>query len=104
MADKKKLSEGKPAQAMNPTPWLVVTPVGGSREGVKTFVQAAMQKGIDGKIEGADQSFIEDYKTVIVKRIDALPVEFNHVVVRADGRVTPQGEVVSIRVTGSIAL
>ena len=90
--------------ALNPTPWLVITPVGGSREGVKAFVQGAAQKGIDGKVEGADQSFIEDYKAVIVKRIDALPAEMNHVVVRADGRVTPQGEVVSIRVTGSIAL
>ncbi len=89
---------------LNVTPWLIVTPVGGSREGVKAFVQEQKQNGMDGKSEGADQSCIEAAKVFILNRIDALPAEFNHVVVRADGRMTPQGEVVSIRVTGSTAL
>ena len=88
---------------MNPTPWIIVTPNGGSRDGVKAFVTAAKQNGIDGKVSD-DQTAIEDAKAYILKRIDALPAECNHVIVRADGRMTPGGEVVSIRVTGTTAL
>lgn len=89
---------------INVTPWIIVTPNGGTREGVKAFVQNAKQNGMDGKPESGDQAMIEAAKVLILARIDALPAELNHVIVRADGRATLSGEQIHIYVNGTTAL
>jgi hypothetical protein len=84
---------------VNPVPWVIVTPHGGSREGVKSFVSQQVANGMDGK-PAADQTGIEAAKALIANRIDSLPEEFNSVEVRADGRQRAGYEEIHVYVEG----
>lgn len=86
---------------LNPTPWVITTPHPVTREELKAYVEKQSQKGIYGKVEGADQTQIESAKVLIAELIDQLPEDMTHGVVRADGRVTNKGSQVHIYIDGS---
>lgn len=93
-----------PEKPLNPTPWIINTVHPGSRDAVKEFVKAAQQKGIDGKVEGADQSLIDAVKPAINAAVDLLPAEFSQAVVRADGRFHSHGISIVINIDGAKTL
>ena len=88
---------------INPTPWVIV--LRGSCDGVKAAVSAAKQNGFDGKPAPDDgQKQIESAKRLILDQIDSMPTEFNHIEIRADGRVKAGGSEIHIYVNGSTVL
>lgn len=88
---------------INPTPWVINTVHPGSRDAVKAFVDAEVQKGIDGK-PSDDAKLLEVGKTAIKSALDLLPAEFTHAIVRADGRFTARGIQISINIDGAKTL
>lgn len=88
---------------INPTPWVINSVHPGSRDAVKDFVKAGVQKGIDGK-PSEDQKLIEIGKSAITAALDCLPEEFTQAIVRADGRMTRNGIQIVINIDGAKTL
>lgn len=91
---------------LNPTPWVINTVHPGSFEAVSAAIEAATQKGIDGKPSEENRLLAIGQKAA--KDALALIPEFypgcNAAVVRADGRFTGNGIQIVINIDRSKTL
>lgn len=89
---------------INPTPFVVNTVHPGSRDAVKSLVDSALQRGINGQTEGANQDLANITKTAIKAGVDLLPEDFNAAIILATAKFTGQGIQIVINVNGATTL